>query len=451
MMGASPPIQAGDRVVVLGLGVASKAVVRALCARSFDVIAIEDRPAKDTRTFANEVDIVLVEQPSPDELGAIFDNTVAAFIPSPGVPESHPAFAIVADRGLRTLSEFDLARFWDDRPIAAITGTDGKTSVTLLTVAMLNASGVSTAGVGNTDVPLIEAIDDPTFDAFVVEASSFRLGHSEHFSPKAAAWLNFSPDHLDVHSSLERYELAKASIWSNLPEDGVAITAVGDDVVAKHLPTNRRSTIVAIDEGPGIDGYVRNGELILDGMSLGLVDDLPRAYDHDITNTLVAAALATRLGATPAGIIQATRTYELPPHRIQHVATIHDIAYVNDSKATVPHAVLTAVRSFPSVVLIAGGRNKDLDLSELGEISNLTRAVVAMGDAADEVAAAFTDGTPVHRATNMDDAIQRATELAVAGDTVLLSPGCTSFDAYPNYGARGDDFIRAVHELAEEL
>lgn len=444
------PLQAGDHVAVLGLGVASKAVVRALRARNIDVTAIEDRPTAETRTFAQDVGATLVESPDASRLAAVLDGA-AAFIPSPGVPESHPAFGIVNDQNIRTLSEFDLARFWDDRPIAAITGTDGKTSVTLLTVAMLNASGVSSTAVGNTDVPLIEAIDDPSFDVFVVEASSFRLGHSEHFSPAAAAWLNFSPDHLDVHASLERYELAKAAIWSNLPDDGLAVSAAGDPVVAQHIPSDRRSIAVAIDAGDGINAFVNDGELMLEGTSLGPVDQMPRSFDHDITNSLVAAALARHLGATVDGIRNAISTYELPPHRIQHVATINDISYVNDSKATVPHAVLTAVRSFPSVVLIAGGRNKDLDLSELADISDRARAVVAMGDAADEVAAAFTDGTPVHRASDMDDALRRATELAAPGDTVLLSPGCTSFDAYANYGARGDDFIRAVNELAEVL
>ena len=437
------------RTVVLGLGVASKAVVRALRARDFDVTAIEDRPDDLTREFAAEVGATLVEAPGPEALAATLEGA-AAFIPSPGVPESHPAFAIVSNAGIRTLSEFDLARFWDARPIAAITGTDGKTSVTLLTVAMLNASGVCTAAVGNTDVPLIEAIDDPSFDAFVVEASSFRLGHSERFSPVAAAWLNFSPDHLDVHSSLERYELAKASIWAHLPADGRVVAPVNDPVVSRHVPVGSNVTTVGLTAGGGATAFVEDGELHLDGIHLGPVSQLPRTFDHDITNTLVAAALALHLGATAEGIKSAIATHELPPHRIQHVATIEDVAYFNDSKATVPHAVLTAVRSFPSVVLIAGGKNKDLDLSELGEISDLTRAVVAMGDAADEVAAAF-DETPVHHATDMADAIKRATDLAQPGDTVLLSPGCASFDAYPNYKARGDDFIRVVNDLVEKL
>lgn len=439
---------AGDCAVVLGLGIASRAVIRALLARSIDVTAIEDRPTDQTRAFANEVGCALIESPAIEDLEQAFVNA-AAFIPSPGVPESHPAFGIVAGAGVRTLSEFDLASWWDDRPVAAVTGTDGKTSVTLLTVAMLNASGVTTAAVGNTDVPLIEAIADPAFDAFVVEASSFRLGHGEYFAPKAAAWLNFSPDHLDVHATLEGYEKAKARIWRSLPADGLAVAPVDDWTVRRHLPVDRASVLVGLTAGDGATAYVEDDEMVVDGTVIGSVADLPRAFDHDITNTMVAAALAMKLGATVPGIGAAITSYELPPHRIQHVATKNDVAYYNDSKATVPHAVVTAVKSFPSVVLIAGGRNKDLDLGELRDVSDRTRIVIAMGDAANEIAAVFDGVTPVEHAVDMDDALRRAHTHAVSGDAVLLSPGCTSFDAYENYGARGDDFIRAVHDLLE--
>ncbi len=443
------PVAPGERVVVLGLGVASKAVTRALRNRNIAVTAIEDRPTNDTRSFARKVGCALLETPSTDELRAALSEA-AAFIPSPGVPEAHAAFEIGRETGIRTLSEFDLASWWDDRPVAAITGTDGKTSVTLLTVAMLNASGVTTAAVGNTDVPFIEAIDDPGFDAFVVEASSFRLGHAEHFAPRAAAWLNFSPDHLDVHSTLDGYEQAKAKIWRSLPADGLAVAPTDDLVVRSHIPTDRRSILVGLTESDGAGAFVADGRMLVDGTDIGAVSDLPRAFDHDVTNTMVAAALALELGATVAGIASAIKTYELPPHRIQHVATVDGVSFYNDSKATVPHAVVTAVRSFDSVVLIAGGRNKDLDLRELRDVSSRTRAVVAIGDAADEIAAAFDGASPVHFATDMDDAVARAADIADEGDTVLLSPGCTSFDAYANYGARGDDFIRAVTDFLED-
>lgn len=437
-----------DRAVVLGLGVTGRSVAQALRRRDIAVTVIDDRPTDDTRRLAIELGIELIEAPDWATLEAAFVGA-AAFLPSPGVPESHPAFGLARAHQVPTISEFDMARWWDDRPIAAVTGTDGKTSVTLLAVAMLEASGIAAVAVGNTETPLIEVIDDPSFDAFVVEASSFRLAHSERFEPTAAAWLNFSPDHLDVHSSLESYELAKAKIWANLSPNGLAVAPSDDPVVQAHVPSDRPSTIVGLEPGIGIGGFVENGRLLLDGVDIAGLDDLERAFPHDVTNTLVAAALAVRLGATVTGIRAALATHRLPPHRIQHVATSHGVSFYNDSKATVPHAVLTAVRAFASVVLIAGGKNKGLDLGGLRGAADRTRAVVVMGDAADEIAAVFDGETTVLRATSMDEAVRVALSVAEIGDAVLLSPGCTSFDAYPNYGARGDDFIRAVHELVE--
>ncbi len=447
-MTAETRLTPGDRAVVLGLGITGRSVAGALRRRDIAVTVIDDRPTDDTRRFAAELGVQLVEAPDESTLQASFVGA-AAFVPSPGVPESHPAFGFAKTNQVPTISEFDMARWWDDRPIAAVTGTDGKTSVTLLTVAMLEASGVAAVGVGNTETPLIEVIDDPHFDVFVVEASSFRLAHSERFEPTAAAWLNFSPDHLDVHATLESYELAKAKIWSFLPPDGLAVAPADDPVVQSHLRPDRPNTIVGLDAGPGVDGFVQNGRLMLDGIDVAGLEDLERTFPHDVTNTLVASALALRLGATVTGIRVALGTHRLPPHRIQHVATSHGVSFYNDSKATVPHAVLTAVRAFDSVVLIAGGKNKGLDLGGLRDAAERTRVVVAMGEAADEIAAVFESTTTVMRASSMDEAVRIALSVAEIGDAVLLSPGCTSFDAYPNYGARGDDFIRAVHELVE--
>lgn len=445
----SGPINAGDMAVVLGLGIAGRAAAQALVNRGISVTAIDDRPTSETHQFTDSLGCTLVTNADRATFDELF-LSAAAFVPSPGIPEHHVAFAAARDASVRTISEFDIARWFDDRPIAAITGTDGKTSVTMLTVAMLEASGVSAAAVGNTEVPLVEVIDSPEFDVFVVEASSFRLGHSEQFSPAAAAWLNFSPDHLDVHASLSHYEAAKARIWSDLGPGALAVAPVDDAVVRSHVPTQDGDVdvvIVSKDRVEGANAFVDDGRLMINGVEVCPFEALPRTFDHDVTNTLVAGALALHLGATPAGIEEAVRTHELAPHRIQHVTNIDGVAFYNDSKATVPHAVVTAISGFESVVLLAGGKNKGLDLSEMAEASERLRAVVALGDAADEVASAFEGVTPVHRASNMDEAVQTAAMLAVDGDVVLLSPGCASFDQYENYGARGDDFIRVVREL----
>lgn len=447
-----------NEVVVLGLGVAGRAAARALTKRGYRVVAFEDSPTADTADFAAEHGIVLHAAPSSADRKEAFVSATA-FLPSPGVPESHGAFDEAAAHGVPTISEFDLARMWDQRPLVAITGTDGKTSVTMLTVAMLEASGVRAAGVGNTETPLVEAIDDPTVDVFVVEASSFRLGHSREFSPVAAAWLNFSPDHLDVHSSLEHYEQAKAKIWSSIPDDGLVVAPADDPVVLKHLPEGRATVIVSSatlesNQVVPVDdlrlGHVLDGDLVLHGERICSVEELPRRFPHDISNSLAAAALARRVGATNDGIAEALRGFTVPPHRIQRVRSVDGVEFYNDSKATVPHAVVTAVRSFDRVVLIAGGRNKGLDLAPMAETADRVRAVVAIGDAADAIESAFTDIVPTVRADGMADAVDKARTLAAPGDVVLLSPGCTSFDAYGSYGERGNHFMEIVEQLQPE-
>ncbi len=442
-------------VVVLGLGVAGRAAARALVKRGHAVIAYEDSPTDDSHAFARDNSIDLLGAPSSADRVKVFAEA-SAFLPSPGVPEHHDAFAEATAAGVPTISEFDLARWWDDRPLVAITGTDGKTSVTLLTVAMLEASGVHAAGVGNTETPLVEAIDDPTYDVFVVEASSFRLGHSNEFSPMAAAWLNFSPDHLDVHSSLERYELAKAKIWSSIPEDGLVVAPADDPIVLKHLPADRSTVITSAETiEPGDFAQIRNvsfghvvdGSLLLGDEEIAHVSDLDRSFPHDISNALTASALALHVGATVEGVAKGLREFVLPPHRIQRVRSLDGIEFYNDSKATVPHAVVTAVRSFDRVVLIAGGRNKGLDLAPMSDAADRVHAVVAIGDAADAIEAAFDGVVPTERADGMEDAVRRARRLAEPGDVVLLSPGCTSFDAYGSYGERGNHFIDIVEQL----
>ena len=180
------------------------------------------------------------------------------------------------------------------------------------------------------------------------------------------------------------------------------------------------------------------------------IDDLPRHLPHDLANALAAAATAAAVGVADDAIAETLRRFGPLPHRVAPVATIDGISYVDDSKATVPHATLAAVRGFESVVLIAGGRNKGLDLRELAQGADHVRAVVAIGDSAAEVAAAFEGLRPVTRAGSMVDAVAAATALARPGDAVLLSPACASFDWYPNYAARGDDFAAAVTALQEQ-
>lgn len=430
---------------MLGLGVTGRAVLRALVDHGESVVVVDDRPTEAARSLAAEAGVELIERPDPDALAALV-RRVDAVIPSPGVPDHHPLFALAAAADVPVLSEFDLAARWDHRTQVAITGTNGKTTVTELTRAMLEASGLRAVAVGNTEVPLVAAIADPTVDVFVVEASSFRLLHSERYAPDVGTWLNLAPDHLDNHASLDAYTAAKARIWADQRPDQIAIGNADDPVVAAHLAAAPARHVTFGLSSAADHRLVEDRLVLADGTTLAAVDELARHFPHDLANALAAAASALHGGGSAEGARSALLAFRGLPHRVSLVGEAGGVRWFDDSKATAPHATQAAVQGFGSVVLIAGGRNKGLDLGALAHDLDRIRAVVAIGESADEVAAAFDGRRPVQRAESMDEAVAVAASFARSGDVVLLSPGCASFDWYGSYAERGDDFVRAVRE-----
>jgi UDP-N-acetylmuramoylalanine--D-glutamate ligase len=446
------------KALVVGLGVTGVAVARALVAHGHDVVAADDAPPDPAaRAAADDLGLDLAVAPSAAELAALV-AAADAVLPAPGLPARHPLFPAARRAGVPVLSEFDLASWWDDRPLLAITGTDGKTTVTTLVRDMLLASGVAAVAVGNTPVPLVAAIDEPATDVFVVEASSFRLEHSQRFAPAVATWLNFAPDHLDSHPDLASYEAAKARIWRDQSPDQVAVGNADDPVVARHLADAPARQVTfglaggadfALAGGPAPGGRLTGpGAGHGDTVEIARVEDLPRALPHDIANGLAATATALAGGASLEGVRRGLLDFRGLPHRVALVGEAGGVRFYDDSKATTPHAAATAIAGFASVVLIAGGRNKGLDLRMLADSAGSIRAVVAIGEAAPAVAAAFAGVRPVTRADSMDEAVRAAVDAARPGDAVLLSPGCASYDWYGSYGERGDDFARAVREVA---
>jgi UDP-N-acetylmuramoylalanine--D-glutamate ligase len=438
--------------LIVGFGVTGRAVAAALVTRGIVPAVVEDRPGPSTVEDARSIGVEVDCEPSRERLAEMIDRC-SALLPSPGVPDSHPAFTLAAARGVPTLSEFDLARQWDSRPIVAITGTNGKTTVTMMVTDALRRSGLVAEAVGNTDVPLVAAIDDPSVEVFVVEASSFRLGHSGRFSPGVAAWLNFAPDHLDAHASLERYEAAKASLWDNLPPGAVVVANADDPVVVRHLERVDRSTatVQRFSLVEPVEWRVEPGNAgLADGWLVGpdgpllAVTELPRRQPHDVANALAAAAIALASGATTEGVASMLRSFAGLPHRLELIGTADGVAWYNDSKATVPHATVVAVSGFDAVVLIAGGKNKGLSMEALVATVPPVRAVVATGDAADEIMDVYRSTVPVERAASMDEAVDKARRLAQPGDVVILSPACTSFDWYADYRERGRHFVELV-------
>jgi len=436
------------RAVVIGLAVTGASVCRALLARGASVTAVDDRGGEDVRRRAEDAGVELVEAPAEERLAELVAAADLVVV-SPGVPASHPVFRTPTSG--EVVSEVELASRWCRVPMVAVTGTNGKTTVVTLITRMLAESGRRTVAAGNIGLPLIDAVEGEA-DVLVVEVSSFQLALTRSFRPQVAVWLNLSEDHLDWHPDVCHYAASKARIWANQRADDTAVVNAGDDIVMGWATTgDTRVASRLVTFGPGGDYRVEGGRLLgPEGADLMAVADMARALPHDVDNALAAWAAAAAAGATTAACADVLRDFAGLPHRVALVGESGGVRFYDDSKATTPASVLAALAGFDSVVLIAGGRNKGLDLSVLRGGADHLRAAVAIGESAAEVEAALAPAVPVRRAGSMAEAVRMAASEARPGDVVLLSPGCASFDWYRSYAERGYDFVRQVRGLAEE-
>ncbi|KGA05444.1 MAG: hypothetical protein GM46_11010 [actinobacterium acAcidi] len=420
--------------LVYGLAIAGRAVASELVSRGEKVILVDDLDSSSHSEFAHSLNSEIRIRPTSVELAELLQQSDRV-VPAPGVPETHELFEVSRQMQKPVMSEIELAyqieqKSSSPRPMVAVTGTDGKTTTTLMAAAILNSAGKKSLAVGNTETPLIAALRSDA-QAFSVECSSFRLALTQTFRAKASVWLNFAPDHLDWHSSLNSYHEAKAKIWSHLMSSDVAVVPMHDQAITK-VAKSSGARVVSFGADSG-DYHVC---------------EMARSLPHDVTNALAAAAITIEAGlANTTQVAQALRNFVNAPHRIEFVAESDGVRWFNDSKATSPHASSVALNSFDSIVLIAGGKNKGLDLTQMAKDSKKVKAVVAIGSSAKEIAAAFSGVCEVQIAGSMRDAVNFASKLATAGDVVLLSPGCASYDWYKNYGERGADFKNEVSAL----
>jgi UDP-N-acetylmuramoylalanine--D-glutamate ligase len=420
--------------------------------RGESVILADDQATKLHKDFARALNCEFID--ATDEVAVVSTlKRITRLAPAPGISESHHVMATARQMGLTISSELELAynieelRTGGPRPMLGITGTDGKTTTTLMTAAMLHAAGHKSLAVGNTETPLIAALNTDT-QVFAVECSSFRLANCENFRTRASVWLNLAPDHLDWHTNMESYTSAKAQMWAHTRAGDVAVAPVDDAQILRvaHESTARTVTFGATHG----DYHAQDGRLNSPHGSIMNIADMKRAMPHDITNALAAAAISIESGLVePSHVARALSEFDNAPHRIEYVETIDGVQWFNDSKATSPHASAVAIKSFQNIVLIAGGRNKGLDLHELANQPQRVKAVVAIGDDALEIEKAFDGVCRVVRGGSMQEAVRLARTLAVSGDVVLLSPACTSYDWYNNYMERGEDFMQCVRNEAK--
>jgi UDP-N-acetylmuramoylalanine--D-glutamate ligase len=324
----------------------------------------------------------------------------------------------------------------------AITGTNGKTTTTELITSMLQATGRAALACGNIGLPFSTAVvQQPKRDIMVVEVSSFQLEQIDTFRPQVAVYLNLTPDHLDRYALMEDYAAAKQRIFENQTERDFAVVNA-----RLNLPKLRARRITFDAWGGEADYTLREGKLCRRGGALATMAEMPLLGRHNAENLLAALATAEALGLPLEPVLRALRNYQPQPHRCEKVAEINGVLYVNDSKGTNLDAVEKALAAMPGrVVLIAGGKDKGLDFTSLRtSVIEKVRAAVLIGETKERIQRAWAGTVPIHLAQTLSEAVDQTEKLAEPGDTVLLSPGCSSFDMFSSYAQRGEIFRQSV-------
>ncbi|WP_327045123.1 UDP-N-acetylmuramoyl-L-alanine--D-glutamate ligase [Microbispora sp. NBC_01189] len=449
-------------VVVAGLGVSGAAAARALARRGERVIVLEAVDGERQRAAAADLDALGVEVRFGEPA---LPGDASLVVTSPGWRPGHPLLVAAEKAGAEVIGEVELA--WRLRgehaaPWLALTGTNGKTTAVRMLASILTAAGRRALAVGNVGVPIVEAVDGP-YDVLAVELSSFQLHWSSSLAPLAGAVLNVAPDHIDWHGSMEEYAAAKARVFTGAG----TVVFNADDAWSSRLaePYASRVGFTLAVPRPGQLGIVE--DLLVDrafvadpartAEELASLEDVRPFAPHNVANALAAAALARAHGVPPEAVRRGLREFTPDPHRIAHVATVGEVDYVDDSKATNPHAAAASLAAYPSIVWIAGGQLKGADVSDLvRQAAPRLRGAVLLGADRELIRRALARhaanvpvvDVPGQDTGVMDRVVTEAARLASPGDTVLLAPAGASLDMYAGYAARGEAFARAVHRLA---
>lgn len=428
------------RMLVLGTGVSGTAAARLARRLGHSVTVYDETPGSGMELMSEGFSVM-----SGNWTADILEG-IDVVVPSPGIPERAAPITDTLESGRAIWSEVEFAsRHLGGGLMVAITGTNGKTTTTELTAAMLAASGLRVEAVGNIGSPLSDAVGGD-WDALVVEVSSFQLRFVETFHPQIAVILNVQPDHLDWHGSFYSYSEAKSNILRAQTAGDTVIYGADDDG-ATRLVSGAPGHAIPISGArlPSGGFGIEADQIVFNGSSVA-VADLAASDPSFLVDMVAAAVAATRAGATSEAVGEALRAFRPGPHRREVVGAFDGITWVDDSKATNPHAAASSIDSYDSVVLIAGGENKGLDLSNLGNRPNV-RHVIGIGEAADAVLESAVAGSGT-RAASMRDAVEAALGAAQAGDVVLLAPGCASFDMFESYEHRGSVFAEEVAAVA---
>lgn len=432
------------RLLIVGLGATGYSAAQFLQQTPIKFAVI------DSRSNPPQIDTLREQMPDVPVFTGGFDQSAfdvaTHMLVSPGISLNEKAIYKAMQAGVTVMSDIDLFACSTDKPVIAITGSNGKSTVTTMLGDMGNASGLKTAIGGNLGTPALDLLQQDA-DLYVLELSSFQLERTTALNAAAATVLNVSPDHLDRHDGMAGYALEKQRVFRGtgtmvLNADDPAVMAMWND--SRNLLTFSILQTADFYLHPG-----ETGQLMFRDRILMATADLNLEGSHNIANALAALALGHSVGLDMNAMCRALKKFKGLAHRMQRVADLRGVRWVNDSKATNIGACVAALQGYQrKVILIAGGDAKGADMSELAPtVQAKTKAVVLMGKDAALIDQALQHCVPTHFASNIKEAVRIAASLAESGDSVLLSPACASLDQFKSYADRGNQFAQAVLEL----
>ncbi|HET7053683.1 MAG TPA: UDP-N-acetylmuramoyl-L-alanine--D-glutamate ligase [Solirubrobacterales bacterium] len=445
-----PPLPRGPFLVV-GLARSGCAAARLLAARGEQVVGVDSRNPDGAAGLSGEgVEVAL------DTDGLAQLDGMRTVVKSPGVPREAPVIAAALERGLDVVGELELA--WRAIPnrFLAVTGTNGKTTTVEMLGHVYRTAGEPVAVAGNVGTPLASLAGELEPDATVVcEASSFQLEDTSRFAPECGVFLNLAPDHLDRHRDLGAYLAAKLRIFANQGNDDVAVYNADDPTLADtDLGGCARRIAFCRGAGPECEVALAEGTIFYDGEPLLAAAELGVVGEHNVANAMAAAAAALAMGLDREAVREGLRTFAGVPHRLEQVAELDGVRYVNDSKATNVASAVVGISAFEEGVhAILGGSEKGETFAPLVDpVGQRCVACYLTGATAERLAAELAPvlaaGVELHRCADLEDAVRRAGAVARPGEVVLLSPACASFDAFENFERRGERFREIVGALA---
>ncbi len=446
-----------SRVAVLGLARSGLAAVDALLARGVEVVASDLQAAVEGLGARDGLTAVLGGHPE-----SLLDG-VQLVVLSPGIPRTAPIVDAALSRAIPVVSEIEVASRLLPGIVVGITGTNGKSTTTALAAALLNDAGVQAFPCGNLGTPWIAAAASPAKPGdtpstptrvWVVELSSFQLETVRRFAPDVAVHLNLTPDHLDRYRSLDDYGAAKARIFENQREAQVAVLNADDPLVAR-ISTRARRFEFTRRRAARLGAWLEGNDVVADVTGSGPCrvlrrDEISLPGAHNLENALAAIAAVLPLGVSPESAAKTLRAFKGLRHRMELVRVRHGVSWYNDSKGTNIDATLKSLEGFPDgrVFLILGGKDKGDDFRRLLPLAKQkARRILAIGKAAPVVETALAAAVPTFRAGTLASAVDEAARDAAAGDVVLLSPACASFDQFHNFEHRGEVFEALVRAL----